>query len=104
LHLYKRGIAQQIGLHIKLMGFKQAGVEAFDSFGDLYIYFNDYNYGIGSNRHLLWFTKLYDQMPSDNETEDVANPFIDEILNRVNEQLEKLTQPGYAWKFFHKAR
>ncbi len=72
------------------MGFKRAGIKAFNSYGNLFVYFNDYNYTLGSSPEHIWITKLYDQMLSMDEINMIAAKFRDEILERINIQLEDL--------------
>ncbi|WP_439698179.1 hypothetical protein ACFGVS_07970 [Mucilaginibacter sp. AW1-7] len=54
------------------------------------MYFNDYNYTLGSSPEHIWITKLYDQMQSMDEINMIAAKFTDEILERINIQLEDL--------------
>jgi hypothetical protein len=90
MRLLKGGMIHQMGIHLKLKGYKKAGIRAFDVYGDLQVFFNDYNYTIGLSQAEPWLVKLYHQLLTPQEVENVANGFIDTILRRINENLLRL--------------
>lgn len=87
LYLNQRGTAQQLGVTLSLKGFKKAGVNAFDVIDDLLIFFNDYNYMVGNNKARPWLVKMYHQMPSQDETERLANQLIDSLIRKINRKI-----------------
>ncbi|MFW0717401.1 hypothetical protein [Pedobacter sp. N23S346] len=87
LAMYQRGIIQQVGVTISLKGFKKAGIKAFDTISDLFIYFNDYNYMVGSSKTQPWLIKLYHQSPSADETQRLANQLINIVMKQINQKI-----------------
>jgi hypothetical protein len=90
-HLLKRGLIYELAITLQLKGFKKAGIKAFDIASDLFFYFNDYNFMVGISQSNPWLTKLYDQMPSPDEVQMVANSFIDHVLKQVNEKIQAIS-------------
>ncbi len=90
LHLLKRGMVHEMGVHVALKGFKKAGIQAFDIHSNLYFWFNDYNYTVGISQAQPRLAKMYNQRPSETEVEMVANDFINRIILQINEQILKI--------------
>jgi len=92
LQLLKRGMISDMGVTIRLEGFKKAGVSAFDVSGDLAFHFEDYHYTIGPFRAKPWFTKLYDQLPDEKERNQITNDLIEHLIKRTNEKILSIRQ------------
>jgi len=78
---------QQIGVTIKLNGFKKAGSKAFDVTSDVFIYFNDYNYAIGASKAEPWLIKMYHQLPTSDEIIRLANQLINSVIRKINQKI-----------------
>jgi len=77
----------------RLKVFKQAGAKAFDINQSLEIVLDSNSYSIklyGQNQPLL--TKLYHQLPSIEEMDELKNKFIDEVLDEIERQVERIKE------------
>lgn len=83
----------QFRIEIRLSGFKRAGIKAFDCYKDLYVGLKDYHYGIGflPNSQDVWMVKLYDQILTRKEQEEVIEKITESILDQVTQQVENIT-------------
>jgi hypothetical protein len=81
----------EIGLHLILRGFKKAGTEAFDSYGDLYIFFDDYYYAISpSHQGQRWLKKLYHTELEPEDYQAIAAQWVDHLEVLIKNQIRQL--------------
>lgn len=79
-----------IGLSIRLEGFKKAGIRAFGIYKDLNFSLEPYKYSIGTQRDKPWIEKLYHEQWSNKELQKLSDQFCEEIVEEITYRLEKL--------------
>lgn len=83
--------ASEIGLHLILRAFKKAGTEAFDTYGDLYIFFDDYYYAISpSKQRHPWLKKLYNAELEPGDYDGIAAQWVDHLEKLIKDQIREL--------------
>lgn len=85
-----RGNVYEIGVHLNLKGLKAASLDAFDVYGNLYIYFEDYYYAIGVSHQQPWHKKLYNASLSTQDIEAIAAQWIDYLAKMIADQIRIL--------------
>jgi Fic family protein len=76
-------------LDVKLIKFKKLGKKTFDIESEIEIVFNRYDYQIIFNKNEIT-EKLYHVLPTENEIEEIAGRFANNIFDRIEEQYNKL--------------
>ncbi|OKS88103.1 hypothetical protein [Mucilaginibacter polytrichastri] len=86
-----KGNVAEIGLHIILRGFKKAGVDAFDVYGDLYIFFDDYYFAVKPSHHgPVWHKKLYDVEITSEDIRAIAAQWVEHLATLTTRQINAL--------------
>lgn len=79
-------------IDIRPQGFKPAGTEAFNLWKELNIYLGEYKYSIGFNRQgqNALLEKLYHQLPSQSELNEVIDAVSEMLLDDITQQVERI--------------
>ncbi|MEJ8803474.1 hypothetical protein [Pontibacter sp. H249] len=88
----ENGNVQQLGLKLRLQGFKRAGAEAFDLTKDLIFKLERNSYTVGSKKDAAWLEKEYLQRWETSEYELVATKWAEELIDAVTERIDNLAQ------------
>ncbi|WP_179414555.1 hypothetical protein HDF19_00600 [Mucilaginibacter sp. E4BP6] len=81
----------EIGLHLILRGFKKAGTGAFDIYGNLNIFFDDYYYAISpSHQSPHWLKKLYHTELGPIDHAAIAAQWVDHLEALIKNQIRQL--------------
>ena len=81
----------EIGLHLILRGFKKASTEAFDIYGNLNIFFDDYYYAISpSHQQPHWLKKLYHTELGPGDYAAIAAQWVDHLEALIKNQIRQL--------------
>lgn len=85
------GNIQQLGLKLRLEGFQQAGVEAFDVTKDLLFKLDRTGYTVGPDKQNIWLEKGYDERWEKSEYESIAGRWSEELIDEITKKLESYT-------------
>lgn len=83
---------RQFAIHFSFWGFKKAGTKAFVYWKHLYIYLEDYKYTISleqQNQNPL-LEKLYHQLPTSQEHEQIIEKFTEIVLDEITKNVERI--------------
>ena len=86
------GNVDRLGLRIELKGFKRAGISAFDMTSDLFIFFRDYHYEIGTSPTVITLRKTYDVLPDRNDLASIAQFWVNSFMKQINRKIMSLPQ------------
>lgn len=92
-HVKKQKEFNEYRIEIRLRGFKPAGTKAFDIWKELCITTGSYSYAIGLGRHQqqhILPDKLYHELPSKQEFEDVVEKMKESIIDDITQQVEQI--------------
>jgi predicted nuclease of restriction endonuclease-like (RecB) superfamily len=78
-----------LGFVIYLNTFTQGGIKAFNVSNKLEIHLDNYKYMIGPDRK-VWQEKVYRQMLTKEEIEEIADRFVEMIVEEINQQAERI--------------
>lgn len=82
-----------LGLHLRMEGFRKAGINAFSVFKDLYVPLQPYKYGVGTDQHKPWLERLYHETWTKEEINSVAERWCEEVIDDIHDRLLAL-QPS----------
>lgn len=88
-HLEKENV-QQLGVTLRMEGFKRAGVNAFDIWKELHIDLQQFKYGIGKQQHKPWIEKLYHQKWTNEEIQELVDRWCEELIDEITERMENI--------------
>ncbi|MGV3539481.1 MAG: hypothetical protein ACO1OQ_06690 [Rufibacter sp.] len=86
----ENGNVAQIGLRLQLMGFHRAGEQAFDLAKDLVLKLEHTYYTVGPDRTTAWLEKRYYQPWTNQELEEMAQRWSEEVVEDLTQQLQQL--------------
>lgn len=92
-YVQRTGEPYQTTLSIYLRGFKHLGTKAFDIWKDVQMEMNNYNYTIGFKipyPSTLFLDKLYHELPTKHEIQNVAEKITESILDDITQQVERI--------------
>ncbi len=81
----------QLGLGIRMEGFKRGGTKAFNIFKDLIINLEQYKYGVGTEQHKPWLEKLYHQKWTKEEVNNLADKWCEQLFDEIADRIEQLS-------------
>lgn len=81
---------QQIGLSYRYEGFKRAGTNTFSHSNYINFELRDYYYEIHKGHNQIILKKLYHQFPITKELNDLADLMIEDVVDRINSELERM--------------
>jgi hypothetical protein len=79
-----------LGFDFSLTTFIQGGTKAFNIWQGLEIHLDSHKYMIGPDRGNPWKEKVYRKMLTNEELEEIADQFVENILEEINKQAEKI--------------
>jgi predicted nuclease of restriction endonuclease-like (RecB) superfamily len=82
----------QIGLNMRLDGFKKAGTKAFGISKDLIFTLEKFKYDVGPYRDSSWFEKLYHQQWQEDELEALADRWCESVIEDITANLNRIKQ------------
>jgi len=82
----------QLGISFQFNGFKPLGTNTFNTWTKLEIELQDYKYQIGKDKNKPLYTKLYHQPLTKDELNELTDTILEEILDHINTQIERLKQ------------
>lgn len=80
----------EIGLFIELNGFKKGGLKSFNRFFNLKFILEKYKYQIGPDREHIWEEYLYDKVWLDDDFRQLAEKWVESIVDEVSKSIEGL--------------
>lgn len=80
----------QLGLSLRMEGFKKGGISTFGIWKDLLIELHQFKYSIGIEPHKSWLEKLYHQKWTKKDIQELANRWCDEVVDEITEKLERI--------------
>ncbi|HEY2580624.1 MAG TPA: DUF1016 domain-containing protein [Mucilaginibacter sp.] len=86
--MLKKANINQIGLTIRLKGFKKAGTKAFSINNDFLIRLYDYYYEIGSTIENSWYKRLYHQQWDEKDIEQMSETWVEKIIEEITNRIE----------------
>ncbi|GGG18835.1 MULTISPECIES: PDDEXK nuclease domain-containing protein [Pontibacter] len=88
--ILQRENVHQIGLAIRLEGFKKAGTKVFGLSKDLVFTLEAYKYEVGADRHHAWLEKLYHQDWTDEDLQNLSDRWCEEVVEHITQRLESI--------------
>lgn len=79
-------------IELRLEGLKKAGKDAFDSYQELNIRLLDYKYQLGFDTRDIFDERLYHQLLTDSELTNIAEKFVDRLLDQITSNIERIQQ------------
>lgn len=80
------------GFEFALETFIHGGVKAFNVWHRLEINLDKHKYTIGPERGKVWMEKVYSRFPSENELDELANRFVENMLDDINNNAERILE------------
>ncbi|WP_299823934.1 hypothetical protein [uncultured Pontibacter sp.] len=87
----ENGNVQQLGLKLRLEGFKRAGAGAFDLTKDLIFKLERNCYTVGPDKNTNWLEKEYSQRWETSEYETIAARWSEELVDAITERIQSIT-------------
>jgi hypothetical protein len=87
----ENGNVQQLGLRLRLEGFKKAGTDTFDLAKDLVFKLEPDSYTIGPDKHTSWLEKDYLERWDKATYEMIAGKWSEALIDELTQRLENLT-------------
>ena len=84
----ENGNVQQMGLRLRLEGFKHAVVPPFDVSKELLFTLRRTGYEVGPNKNEVWEEKLYYEPWTEAETKNIAQRWCNELIDEITKRLE----------------
>ena len=91
-HLQTPNQSKDLCLSLRLSGFKPAGTDTFNLYGELYFTMGEYKYiiGLGRNEQNPFLQKLYHQLPDQSELILIVDKFCESILESIEKNIERI--------------
>jgi predicted nuclease of restriction endonuclease-like (RecB) superfamily len=89
--MQRQGTVSQLGIALRLNGFKKAGTKAFNIFYDLNFSMQDYYFTIGGRDENAWQTRLYHEQWMERDIDQLAEYMITKVLEEINKRIEVIT-------------
>jgi predicted nuclease of restriction endonuclease-like (RecB) superfamily len=81
-----------LGFEFMLETFIMGGTNAFNVWQRLEIHLDKHKYIIGPDRGKVWIEKVYRKFLTENELEDIADRFVETIIDDINDRAEKILE------------
>jgi|GEM_PF-1989905 len=89
--MQRQGTVSQIGITLRLNGFKKAGTKAFNVLQELQFFMEDYYFAIGGRATDAWETRLYHEPWKERDFEQLAEQLVTKIVEQINQRLELIS-------------
>jgi hypothetical protein len=86
----ENGNVRQMGLKLRLEGFRKGGVEAFDMTKDVVFMLEHNRYTVGPDKDNGWLEMEYGQRWTPSEYEAIAERWSEELVDELTQKLENL--------------
>ena len=87
----ENGNVHQMGLKLRLEGFRRPGVEAYDMNKNLLFILERNSYTVGPDKHNSWLERDYGQRWEQEEYEHIAQKWSEELIDDITKRLDNLT-------------
>lgn len=86
----ENGNVQQMGLRLRLEGFRRAGAPPLDVTKDLLLKLGHTTCEVGAGKDKVWEERLYGQDWAKQEYEEIANRWSEELVEDITQRLTDL--------------